>query len=161
MSVNNCRLENIEATIDAARKLCIDRQCKDATGHNHHHSFRVHDTALALQAVEGGNIHVIRTAALLHDINDIKLLTTGIEPIDLIEFLINHGLTIEKAEHIDAVINRISFKGANVAHNAPDIETAVVMDADRLDAIGASDICLCLNFWNAFRLNGKEQCEIQ
>jgi len=145
----NCKPVVSEDIIEAARKLCIERQCNDATGHSHYHSFRVHDTTVALQASEGGNPLKVCIAALLHDVNDKKLLKKGVEPIDLVVFLSDCGLEIEIANHIVAIIDNISFKGASVEQIVPDIETAIVMDADRLDAIGAIGIARAFAYGGA------------
>lgn len=126
--------------IKFARKLCINRQSSDASGHSHHHSFRVYDTATTLQKIEGGHLLVVQLAALLHDVNDKKLLATGVKPIDLVAFLTSHELDSTTTDHVAKVIDNISFKGAKVGQTVPDIETAIVMDADRLDALGAIGI---------------------
>ena len=141
--------ESITNVIEASRKLCINRQSKDTTGHSHHHSFRVYDTAVSLQSKEGGDLLVVQLAALLHDINDRKLLENSIEPINLTTFLTDNKVPIEIAERVVSVINNISFMGALVEQEISDLETAVVMDADRLDAMGAIGIARAFAYGGA------------
>ena len=49
----------------------------DGSGHDYYHSVRVHDLAVTIQRSEGGDLLLIRLAALLHDADDRKLFGSG------------------------------------------------------------------------------------
>ena len=52
----------------------------------------------------------------------------------------------EKAEHIQAIIKHISFKGGIQKAKIDTIEFQIVQDADRLDAMGAIGIARAFNY---------------
>ena len=114
----------------------------EGTGHDWHHIDRVRKVALRLAEAEGANKEVVELAALLHDIADHKFhdhdLTVG--PAKAKEVILEHGGSEELADRISQIISETSFKGAEVATPVSSIESAVVQDADRLDALGAIGI---------------------
>jgi uncharacterized protein len=98
--------------------------------------------ACFLNKTEGGDLEIIKLAALLHDVSDHKFnggsATLGGDIA--FEMLINLNYSPVKAEKVREIINQVSFKGANVEHLTSSIEAKIVQDADRLDAIGAIGI---------------------
>ena len=115
---------------------------KEGTGHDWHHIDRVRKVALRLAEAEGANKEVVELAALLHDIADHKFhghdLTVG--PAKAKEVILENGGSEELTDRISQIISETSFKGAGVATPVSSIESAVVQDADRLDALGAIGI---------------------
>lgn len=120
----------------------------EPTGHDWEHIRRVRDIALHLQKVEGGNRDIIYLGALLHDISDHKFnggklnangqatltwLTQLNCPVEIINVVVN-------------LVDNISFKGAKVDEDVLPLETKIVQDADRLDAIGAIGIARAFAF---------------
>jgi uncharacterized protein len=80
-------------------------------------------------------------AALLHDLDDWKLSISQQEHENKAgHWLKTHGVPSEIIDHILNVIDEVSFKGAGVETPVSSKESAVVQDADRLDAIGAIGI---------------------
>ncbi len=119
----------------------------DSSGHDIYHTKRVHDTAVSIQAVEGGNIDVIRLSSLLHDADDRKLFDT-VDHSNARSIMNDHEIDISVQEKVIHVISQISFKGKDTV--TPDtLEGMIVQDADRLDAIGAVGI------GRAFAYGGK------
>lgn len=113
----------------------------EGTGHDWWHIHRVVNNALTIANTEGGNKELIELSALLHDVGDHKfhkeenaaeLLITKI----LSDFDANNDL-IKK---IVRIVSEVSYKGANIETNTSSIESKIVQDADRLDAIGAIGI---------------------
>ena len=49
----------------------------DSSGHDIWHTVRVHDLAVSICRGEGGDMDVVRLAALLHDADDVKLFRGG------------------------------------------------------------------------------------
>lgn len=110
----------------------------DSSGHDIHHTMRVHDLARTICAEEGGDEDVVRLAALLHDVDDRKLFgDNGLA--NAREFMGSEGIPDDIQGRVCAIISQISFKGTD--SKVPDsLEGRIVQDADRMDAIGAIGI---------------------
>jgi uncharacterized protein len=114
----------------------------DCTGHDWWHIYRVWKMAVYLSVREGGNKYIIQLAALLHDVADWKF-NNGSESIGvqkIKEWLTGQNVDNETIIQVCEIIEKISFKGAGVAHESLSLEGKIVQDADRLDALGAIGI---------------------
>ncbi len=111
----------------------------DGSGHDWWHIHRVRNLSLTIAATEGGNLFVIEMAALLHDLDDWKLVSTGSENRTK-GWLKKFDIPKSVSNQIFEVIEQVSFKGARVETKADSVEAKIVQDADRLDAIGAIGI---------------------
>jgi len=112
----------------------------DGSGHDWWHIERVRKTALLIAKSEGADLFIVELSALLHDIDDWKLVGLKIKPNKAKQWLINCNVDPQITERVCTVIDGISFKGAMVNTDTNDPECKVVQDADRLDAIGAIGI---------------------
>lgn len=127
-----------ESVFDAAEAYIRDLFTGDGSGHDYFHSMRVHDAAVTIQRSEGGDIGIIRLAALLHDVDDRKLFDT-VDYANARGFMASNGIPDYLQDAVVHVISQISFKGKDSV--VPDtLEGKIVQDADRLDAIGAIGI---------------------
>ena len=127
-----------ELVFDAAKEYIRALFEGDGSGHDYFHSVRVHDVAVTIQGTEGGDLDVIRLAALLHDVDDRKLFDSK-DYDNARGFMGDNGIPSEMQERIVHVISQISYKGKDSV--VPDtLEGKIVQDADRLDAIGAIGI---------------------
>lgn len=119
-----------------------EKMSGEGTGHDWWHVHRVRRMALRLARDEGADAFVVELAALLHDVADHKFhggdATAG--PRAAREWLAPLGVDAAVVEHVADIIARLSFKGAGVPTPMASPEGAVVQDADRLDAIGATGI---------------------
>lgn len=111
----------------------------DYSGHDWWHVNRVRNLALKIAEKEGGNRFIIEMSALLHDVDDWKINSDG-DFSKTSEWLKKINVAESDTEKILEVINQVSFKGAGVNDNVVSLETKIVQDADRLDAIGAIGI---------------------
>ena len=119
----------------------------ESSGHDLYHSIRVHNNAAAIQRKEGGDLSIIRLAALLHDCDDRKLFHT-VDNANARRFMDEHDIDADTQERICHIIFQISFKGKDSV--VPDsLEGKIVQDADRLDALGA------IGIGRAFAYGGK------
>lgn len=120
----------------------------EPTGHDWEHIRRVRDMALHIHSIEGGNRDLIELGALLHDISDHKFnggkLNAGGQKAK--EWLIELGAQKTTANEVSLLVDKISFKGAKVEAVELTLETQIVQDADRLDAIGAIGIARAFAF---------------
>ncbi len=132
---------------------------RDSSGHDWWHIHRVWQTALMLWRVEGGDRFTIELAALLHDLDDWKLVSSSLRPsptgrppdggrwaggegrpIRAEAWLRQMGVAPAVTDHICEIITSLSFKGALVQTPMRTLEGQIAQDADRLDAIGAIGI---------------------
>lgn len=111
----------------------------EGSGHDWWHIHRVRKLALTISAKEGGNKFIIEMAALLHDLDDWKLIAENDES-KTEAWLHKIKFSETDSTKIIEIIEQVSFKGAGVKTKAISIEAQIVQDADRLDAIGAIGI---------------------
>lgn len=132
----------MNALTEKIQELVKTQLSEDSSGHDWFHIERVLKTAQYLQSKEGGDLHIIEIAALLHDISDHKLnggiLNNGGRVSH--DILIKEGCSETFAQKIAEIVDSISFKGADVKDTPQSLEAMIVQDADRLDAIGAIGI---------------------
>lgn len=109
----------------------------DFSGHDYYHTLRVYNLSKYISKSEKCNTKLVYLSALLHDVDDYKLVGREKEPLHNAKmFLKRQGVPNEEIEQICHIISQISFKGRDTV--TPDtIEGKIVQDADRLDAIGA------------------------
>lgn len=114
----------------------------DFSGHDWHHIERVYTNAVKIQEKEGGDLEVVSLLAVLHDISDHKLNggalnVGGIEAERVMKKL---GVQSKTIQIVSSLVDEISYKGAGVVDDNSCLESKIVQDADRLDAIGAIGI---------------------
>ncbi len=112
----------------------------DYSGHDYFHTMRVCKMATRIAMKENANLEIVQLAALLHDVDDIKLSPETHENKDkTVGFLKENNVGEDIIESICQIIDEISFAGTDsvVPHT---LEGKCVQDADRLDAIGAIGI---------------------
>ena len=113
---------------------------EDASGHDFYHTYRVYQLAMTLAENEVCDREIVALAALLHDVDDVKLVKQNAEPYhNAKEFLRGFSYPEERVNWIIEAISQISYKGKDSV--IPEsMEGKIVQDADRLDAIGAIGI---------------------
>jgi uncharacterized protein len=112
----------------------------DSSGHDWWHIHRVRTLALVIAKSEGANLFLVELSALLHDIDDWKLVGNNSDGQNAINWLRECGVNDQIIERVGKIIDGVSFKGAGVVTSTNDPECKVLQDADRLDAIGAIGI---------------------
>jgi len=125
----------------------------EGSGHDWWHIYRVWQSAKTLAKEEGGKIHIIELAALLHDIADHKFHNGDetVGPKVASDFLFSLDVPSQTVDAVVQIMQEISFsKGGKPST----LEGEIVQDADRLDAIGAIGVA------RAFAYGGYKQREI-
>lgn len=112
----------------------------DFSGHDFYHTMRVYKTAVQIAVRENADILTVQLAALLHDVDDIKLSpTTYSVKKNAVDFMKQNKLSDEIINSVCKIIEEVSFAGIDSVVPSS-IEGKCVQDADRLDAIGAVGI---------------------
>ena len=110
------------------------------SGHDYFHTYRVFKTATNLAMKENADLEIVQLAALLHDVDDIKLSPETYEHKEnASDFLRTNHVDEKKIYKICKIISEVSFAG-NESASPETLEGKCVQDADRLDAIGAIGI---------------------
>ena len=138
------RKEIIEETI-----VYVKKTLKGAEGgHDYFHIERIYRNSLLIARNEDVDVFVVALGALLHDIADSKFYNGDetIGPKKARDFLSSINVDEVVINHVEKIIQNISYKGGNFEQNFKSPELDVVQDADRLDAIGAIGIARCFNY---------------
>lgn len=116
--------------------------------HDWWHVKRVWGLAKRIAISENANCNIVELAALLHDIDDRKIV--GEEHSKSLfntrKWLIDNEISEKDQKQIIKIIQEISFKGAGVHTPMSSIEGECVQDADRIDALGAIGIARCMAY---------------
>ena len=113
---------------------------KECSGHDYFHTLRVVKLAEQIAQEENANQDIVVLAALLHDVDDIKLSPeTHAKKENARKFLSENNLDDRTIELICNIISEVSYKGTESLPSKT-LEGRIVQDADRLDAIGAIGI---------------------
>jgi uncharacterized protein len=130
----------------------------EASGHDWWHVYRVWQMAIRIGKETGANMTVVQLGALLHDIADWKFHDgdTEIGPRMARQWLDRCHADRKIADHVCDIVATASFKGAGTPDIHTTLESQVVQDADRLDAIGAIGIARTFAFGGA---RGREICD--
>ena len=131
---------NNQKVICEAELFVKDVLGSDGSGHDWWHIHRVRTTAVLIATAESADLFIVELAALLHDIDDWKLVGKNVTESNAKRWLLQSGVTLPITEKVCKVIEGVSFRGANVSTATNDQECKVVQDADRLDALGAIGI---------------------
>lgn len=112
----------------------------DYSGHDYFHTFRVYKMATRIAIAEKADLEIVQFAALLHDVDDIKLSPqTHPNKDNAVSFLRDNNIDEATIDIICQIISEISFAGKDSV-TPKTLEGKCVQDADRLDAIGAIGI---------------------
>lgn len=128
----------------------------EGTGHDWFHIERVVATAKRISKKEkNANKFLVEAAALLHDIGDWKLNSSGRTEGEILRSVCKKlALENEDSKKIIEIIINMSFS-ANIGKKKQlALEGQIVQDADRLDALGAIGIA------RAFAYGGKKGREL-
>ena len=126
--------------IDKCLEFVKDFFKNEYSGHDFYHTYRVYNIAKKIAVKEKANSEIVMLAALLHDVDDIKISPNTYKNKD-------HARNFLKINNIDSntinlicnIIDEISYKGTDSVIPTT-LEGKIVQDADRLDAIGAIGI---------------------
>ena len=128
--------------MNQVKKMMLDFLGKDKSGHGGDHVLRVYDLALKFADIEKADKNIVSLAALLHEVDDYKLV--GKEAADK---LLNAKIIMQKANISDNyqapvldIIQNMGFSKYLKGIRPKTLEGKIVSDADMCEAIGATGI---------------------
>ena len=126
--------------IENAKKFIKEIFSGDSSGHDYYHTIRVYKLATQIAQQEKADVNIVQLAALLHDVDDIKLSPDTYDTKkNAVDFMTANKVDERTIEAVCKIIDEVSFAGTDSV--VPDtIEGKCVQDADRLDAMGAIGI---------------------
>lgn len=134
----------LQDTQDFARQY----YASDHSGHDFTHIQRVYSNACELlKSYPEANAFVVKMATLLHDVDDYKMHTDGQVTL---RYLQQAKVDPELIAQILRIIGCISFSKSGSHPSFDDLESKILSDADKLDAIGAIGICRTIMYSMAF-----------
>ncbi len=137
----------IEDAIDYIKDFFVD----EYSGHDYWHTMRVYRMAVKLAEIEKADLFIVKLAALLHDIDDIKISPlTAAGKLNAMVFMAEHEVDNDVIDKVCEIIDENSFRGLDSVVPAT-IEGKCVQDADRLDAIGAIGIARAFTYGGSRR----------
>ena len=127
-------------------KFVRNELLNDHSGHDIKHIERVVNNAKKIMSVEGGNGKIIITACYLHDVIDKKLYDNIEEQKNKVyNILKENNYNNEEIDEIMDIISSISYNNGNFKE-LNTINSMIVRDADRLDAIGSIGIIRAIEY---------------
>lgn len=129
----------------------------EGSGHDWWHVYRVWQTAKHIADHEpDADRTTVELGALLHDVADWKFADGDLEagPKAARAWLEQNDVSETVITHIEDIIRDTSFKGAGVPLTLKTLESKIIFDADKLDAIGAIGIA------RTFAYGGNKNREI-
>jgi len=128
-----------------------DRLGSDSTGHDLHHARRVLANAQTLARLEGQpfDVDLLEAAALLHDVLDHKFVDPCEEKSlrdNVDRCMAAAGLDVLQRSRAFAIWGAMGFRGSDSEPPMPCFEGDLILDADRLDAMGAVGIARCFAY---------------
>jgi len=130
---------NKSAILKATEKYIKNLMEGEGSGHDWWHIHRVRNNAFLIAKAYKTDIFVIEMAALLHDIADHKFHggdnLLGIRKAKT--WMEQQQLNSQDMEHVLLIMSEVSFSSNK---KSTTLESQIVQDADRLDAIGAIGI---------------------
>eukprot|EP00389_Voromonas_pontica_P003341 GDKH01004924.1.p1 GENE.GDKH01004924.1~~GDKH01004924.1.p1 ORF type:complete len:249 (+),score=35.04 GDKH01004924.1:111-857(+) len=165
MSPRKCKRDDASRSsaglLEKIEEFVKDYMAGNDSSHDFAHVLRVRRMAMAIAADEVEkrstddkpiDLELVEMAALLHDVGDYKYAKPGDDESEspIISFLRKVGVADARARQVDELVNNVGFKKELANRGAKlTIETAIVQDADRLEAIGAIGIARTFTFGGA------------
>lgn len=131
-----------ELVLEKTKQFVKQKLENESSGHDWWHIVRVYNTALDIaKQTKDVDCFIVKLGSLLHDIADHKFGYTDDDRRRIIsDFLRDLDVPEDIISEVVYIANNISFKNGTNKHKLSTIESKIVQDADRLDALGSIGI---------------------
>lgn len=86
----------------------------DSSGHDYYHTIRVYKLATKIAKQENADVKIVQLAALLHDVDDIKLSPdTYVTKKNAVDFMTINKIDGKRIEAVCKIIDEVSFAGTD------------------------------------------------
>lgn len=103
----------IENAIKYVKQIFAD----DCSGHDDYHTMRVYHLAMQIAEQENADMLIVQLAALLHDVDDVKLSPETHETKrNAVRFMKNSGVDDKVIASVCKIIDEVSFAGTSSWH---------------------------------------------
>ena len=128
--------------LDNVRKSVLDLLKQDKSGHDSNHVIRVYNLALRFAEQENSNKYIVGLAALLHDVDDYKIVgkQNSKKLENAIRIMNNSNINFDIQTRVLNIIKTMGYSNYLKGIRPSTIEGKIVSDADMCDAIGANGI---------------------
>ena len=119
----------------------------DSSGHDYYHTIRVYKLATKIAKQENADVKTVQLAALLHDVDDIKLSPdTYATKKNAVDFMMANKVDEEIIKVVCKIIDEVSFAGTDSV--VPDtIEGKCVQDASFFCSFSAYCVFSRFSVW--------------
>ena len=141
--------------IEEVKKKVYEILGNDNSGHGNDHISRVLKMSLKFSEKENANKEVVSLIALLHDVDDYKLVgeENSKAQTNTKRILDEVGVPKKIKEHVLSELQSIGYSNLLKGNRPKTIEGQIVSDADMCDTLGANVI---LRIFTYSKKNGKE-----
>lgn len=146
----------MDSIMQFVRQKAMDKLCGDSTGHDYHHVERVAALGMQLAETEGADPLVCGLCGYLHDYyrpdeKERKVSHTGEEALAAIRAILEEsGLDPARVDLcVEIIAEHEYYPHAGQKTPPRALESRILQDADRLDAIGAIGIARCFMYSGA------------
>lgn len=143
--------------IEKVRTLVNELMAGNDNGHGCDHVDRVYKLAIKFAKQEKANMEVVSLAALLHDVDDYKIvgMENSVKLLNAKEIMSKVNVKKDVQEQVLKIISSMGYNKYLSDIRPTTLEGAVVSDADMCDAIGANGIIRALLYAVSDKGNGR------
>ena len=143
--------------IEKVRTLVNELMAGNDNGHGCDHVDRVYKLAIKFAKQEKANMEVVSLAALLHDVDDYKIvgMENSVKLLNAKEIMSKFNVKKDVQEQVLKIISSMGYNKYLSDIRPTTLEGAVVSDADMCDAIGANGIIRALLYAVSDKGNGR------
>jgi len=128
--------------MEQVKELVFEILGKDTSGHNIDHVMRVYNLAMKFAVQEKANTEIVALAALLHDVDDYKLV--GHEKAEKLQnahdIMAQCDISPDVQDAVVDIIKNMGYSKYLRGIRPSTLEGKILSDADMCDAIGANGI---------------------
>lgn len=128
--------------LEQVKKLVFELMQSEDSGHGNDHILRVYNLAMKFANIEGGDKDIIGMAALLHDVDDYKLV--GVENSKNLSnakaIMSKANVALDTQSKVLQILETMGYKKALSGIRPKTLEGKIVSDADMCDVLGANGI---------------------